>query len=132
MAMTCAGAVLFSGCTKDLKDDIEDLKKKVATLESASASLETSLDAGALVKSVTELPRGSGTGMDPIEIIYGTPGDPADFGTCYQWGTNSTTWDAGHTYSADRLDMTAANQCPAGYVVPTRAQLETLVDAANV
>ncbi len=55
MAVVCALAgatLLYTGCTKDYSDDINDLKTRVSTVESTVASLQAAINAGAVITNV--------------------------------------------------------------------------------
>lgn len=55
MAVVCALAgatLLYTGCTKDYSDDINDLKSRVSTVESTVATLQAAINAGAVITNV--------------------------------------------------------------------------------
>lgn len=88
LSVAMAGAVMLSGCTKDIKDDVDDLKKNVAELQqtvtdlaSADKKLEESFKAS---KSIKEIKPVSGTPAGneifftdgtSIKVMNGTKGD---------------------------------------------------------
>ncbi|MDO4826847.1 MAG: PL29 family lyase N-terminal domain-containing protein [Bacteroidia bacterium] len=63
MAVVCAlagAALLYTGCTKDYSDDINDLKTRVSTVESTVASLQAAINAGAVITNVQKTSAGDG------------------------------------------------------------------------
>ena len=56
MALVCALAgatLLYTGCTKDYSDDINDLKERVSTVESTVSQLQAAINAGSVITNVT-------------------------------------------------------------------------------
>lgn len=56
-ALLCC-AVLFVSCSKNYGDDIDELKGRVSTLEATVISLQSQIDAGAVITSVTPVTDG--------------------------------------------------------------------------
>ena len=52
IALTAISTVLV-GCNKDLKDDINELKDRVNSLEVVTSQLESAINSGKLISSVT-------------------------------------------------------------------------------
>ena len=52
--MAMAGIVLLSGCHKGIKDDIDDIKDRLTSVEALAKSLDEQLKAGSLLKSATQ------------------------------------------------------------------------------
>jgi Leucine-rich repeat (LRR) protein len=79
-------AMLLTGCLSDIKSDIEDLKRRVRSLEEVTGTLSQQLENGSLVKSVTPLADGSGfriefvsgddsrADLGAVEILHGEDG----------------------------------------------------------
>ena len=56
MALVCALAgatLLYTGCTKDYSDDINDLKDRVSTVETTVSQLQAAINAGSVITNVT-------------------------------------------------------------------------------
>ena len=56
-ALLCC-AVLFVSCSKNYGDDIDELKGRVSSLEATVTSLQSQIDAGAVITSVTPVTNG--------------------------------------------------------------------------
>lgn len=88
-----AAAVLFTGCKRyddsDLREKVENHEQRIVSLEDAVASLQTQMEAGAMIRSVTALEDGDGWrieftgGSTPyIDIFNGAAAaapDPTDY-----------------------------------------------------
>ncbi len=78
-AVVCS-TIFMSGCGNDLTDEIDELKKRVGTIEDALETLEEKVAEGCMIEDIVPLPGGLGwrvvfTGdRTPIEILNGTAG----------------------------------------------------------
>ena len=79
ISIMAVAAVVITGCNKDIKNDIDNLKQRVTTLEQAIASLKQQSDAGKLITSVTPLSGNTGykitfSDNSSIDLFNGTNG----------------------------------------------------------
>lgn len=102
-------ATLFAAsCSKDLQDDVNDLKDRVTLLEETTAKLQQAIDAGKLITAVTPLPATPTTPAgweitfsdnSKIPVYNGEKGDTGDKGetgpqglTPYMWINSAGNW----------------------------------------
>ena len=99
MAVVCALAgatLLYTGCTKDYSDDINDLKERVSTVESTVAQLQAAINAGSVITSVTPITTGNGgytvtlSNGKTYDITNGAKGDKGDKGDTGAKGDNGS------------------------------------------
>lgn len=111
--MMAVGAVLLSGCTKDIKDDVDKLKgdveglqTSVKTLQEAQTKLDEKINAGALITSAKRV-----TSPKPgVEFTFSN-GDKI----VAEDGAKGNTGDAGAAGKTPMLKVNAANEWVVSY-----------------
>ena len=104
MALVCALAgatLLYTGCTKDYSDDINDLKDRVSTVETTVSQLQAAINAGSVITNVTANTDGylvtlsNGLSYQVYNGKDGAKGDKGDKGDAGTNGTNGTNGENG-------------------------------------